>query len=240
MRSASVLLALAGGLTALALLSLGETPRRLLATPAGEDPLRWTEDVTRLAAQASTVERPVVFLGSSSIRRWDSLPEDMAPLPVLNRGFGGSRIHDSVHWFDALVVPEDPRALVVFAGTNDLSGKEPRSPSWIASRFEALARLHKQRLPGVPLVYIAISPTPARAEHLQSVLATNRLIQARCSSDPDLVFVDTASALLDGAGRPDPRWFVEDRLHLNADGYAHWTATLRPVVLELVGAPALD
>ena len=141
MRSASVLLALAGGLTALVLLGLGETPPHPRETPAGEDPLRWTEDVTRLAARASTVERPVVFLGSSSIRRWDSLPEDMAPLPVLNRGFGGSRIHDSVHWFDALVVPEDPRALVVFAGTNDLSGKEPRSPSWIASRFEALARL---------------------------------------------------------------------------------------------------
>ena len=87
-----------------------------------------------------------------------------------------------------------------------------------------------------PLVYIAISPTPARAEHQGLVEETNRLIAARCATSPRLTFVDTASALLDAQGRPDPRWFRGDGLHLNSEGYALWAAALRPVVWELYEA----
>ena len=61
----------------------------------------------------------------------------------------------------------------------------------------------------------------------------NARIAARCAQDLSLFFVDTASGLLDDHGRPDPRWFVADRLHLNAEGYAQWTNMLRPLVLRL-------
>ncbi len=43
------------------------------------------------------------------------------------------------------------------------------------------------------------------------------------------------SGLLDADGRPDPRWFRADRLHLDAAGYAHWTKVLRPVLERLAG-----
>lgn len=87
----------------------------------------------------------------------------------------------------------------------------------------------------VPLLYIAISPTPSRERHLDLVLEVNRQIAACCADDPQLHFVDTASALLDENGRPDPRWFVADRLHLNPDGYASWTSTVRPALERVLG-----
>lgn len=220
-------------LTVAAVLAAGCQPLVPPPVPAGEDPGRWLEDVERFERTPVDVERPVVFVGSSSIRRWSTLAEDMAPVPVLNRGYGGSRIFDTVYWADRLVVPHDPTVVVVFAGTNDISGDRPRSAAWITERFDELVARLRALGCDAPLVYVAISPTPRRERHLALVLETNERIRERCEARPDLHFVDTASQLLDGDGRPDPRWFTDDRLHLNASGYAAWTSKLRPVVLEL-------
>jgi hypothetical protein len=41
----------------------------------------------------------VLFVGSSSIVKWrETLAADMAPMPVINRGFGGSHIEYVNHW----------------------------------------------------------------------------------------------------------------------------------------------
>lgn len=203
------------------------------AIPAGEDPARWADDVAALTAAPPATDHPVVFVGSSSIRLWSTLATDMAPLPVKNRGFGGSRIFDTVWWLDRLVVRESPSLVVVFAGTNDIAGDAPRSGEWVAARFDELVVRLRALGCHAPLVYIAISPSPSREQHLAIVQDANARIAARCAADPSLWFVDTASLLLDDRGRPDPRWFRSDRLHLNADGYARWTRAIRPVVQAL-------
>jgi lysophospholipase L1-like esterase len=205
----------------------------LPAVPEGEDPGRWTAALEAFEAQSVDLDRPVVFVGSSSIRLWSTLEKDMAPLPVLNRGYGGSRIFDTIYWADRLVTPHDPTVVVAFTGTNDIKGERPRPAAWVADRFDELVVRLRALGCEAPLVYIAISPTPSRAEHLAIVLEANRLIRERCSEEDDLHFVDTASQLLDADGQPDPRWFVEDRLHLSAEGYAAWTARVRPVVQRL-------
>ncbi len=205
-------------------------PIEPVVAPEGETPGRWAEDIAATLAARGPVERPVVFLGSSSIRRWSTLAADMAPIEVVNHGFGGSRIHDAVHWLEDLLEGIEPRALVVFSGTNDISGASPRGADYVAERFDALVERMRVLGHDVPLVYIAISPTPSREEHLAIVLETNRMIAQRCAQDPMLTFVDTASGILDDEGRPDPRWFAADLLHLNPAGYAAWTETIRPAV----------
>jgi hypothetical protein len=39
----------------------------------------------------------VLFIGSSSIRAWSTLPEDFPSVPVINRGFGGSTMAASTY-----------------------------------------------------------------------------------------------------------------------------------------------
>ena len=204
-----------------------------LEVPAGERPEAWAADIEQLIAGRPAVDEPVVFLGSSSIRLWRSLEADMAPIPVINCGFGGSRIFDSVYWLEDLLHGLEPRALVVFAGTNDITGDRPRDADYMVTMFDALVARLRALGHDVPLLYIAISPTPSRERHLDLVLEVNRRIAARCAEDQQLHFVDTATALLKADGRPDPKWFVADQLHLNADGYASWTATIRPALEDL-------
>ena len=209
------------------------TPPPAPVIPEGEDPARWSAALDAFGAEEVEVDRPVVFVGSSSIRLWSTLGEDMAPVPALNRGYGGSKIFDTIYWADQLVTRHDPTVVVAFTGTNDIKGDAPRSAEWVAARFDELVERLRALGCDAPLVYIAISPTPSRAEHLAIVLETNHMIRERCSRDEGLHFVDTASQLLDADGQPDPRWFVEDQLHLNAEGYAAWTAMIRPVVHRL-------
>ena len=123
--------------------------------------------------------------------------------------------------------------MVVFAGTNDLQKRNTREPEWVAKRFDELVSRLRAFGCDAPLVYIAISPTPSRGQYLDAVLETNRRIADRCEADPELHFVDTATDLLDEDGQPDPRWFIGDRLHLNAAGYAAWTAEIQPIVERL-------
>ena len=188
--------------------------------PQGEDPLEWREKVEafELEAQSSPPpSRAALFVGSSSIRLWDTLEEDMAPMPVIKRGFGGSRLFDSVYWADSLVLAHDPAVIVMFSGTNDLKGDEPKSAERVCA-----------------IIYIAISPTKKRIEHLDLVHKTNRQIASFCESDDSLYFLDTASGLLNDWGYPDMQWFDEDELHLNPRGHALWTSHIKPLVARLL------
>jgi lysophospholipase L1-like esterase len=202
--------------------------------PEGADPLRWREALDAFDREPTLPPaRPIVFVGSSSIRLWKTLADDLAPLPVLNRGFGGSGLFDTVYWLERLVVRHAPAAIVVFAGSNDLAGSSPRSAAWVAERFDELVARLRALGCEAPLVYLSITPTPSRVAHLAAVREANALIAARCARDPSLHFVDAAATMVTEEGLPDPQWFVQDLLHLNAKGYAHWTSQLRPVLEKL-------
>jgi len=116
----------------------------------------------RNAAQAGKVD--IVFIGSSSILKWTSLKSDMAPYRVVNQGFGGSKIGDSVYYHDRLVAAYGPKAIVIFAGTNDLNGLNATSKTAEAV-FEGVKAFYatsRPSLPEVPVYYISIIPTAAR------------------------------------------------------------------------------
>src|SRR5262245_37312037 len=94
-------------------------PFVLLATVALATPDKWTADIDKFTT--TDVAHPpakdaVVFVGSSSIRFWDSLATDFPGVPTINRGFGGSEMADSAFYADRIVIPYAPRIVVVYAG----------------------------------------------------------------------------------------------------------------------------
>jgi lysophospholipase L1-like esterase len=195
--------------------------KKKVAPVAG--PAKWENDIA--AYEAMDREQPpekggIVFVGSSSIRRWSTLAEDFPRHRILNRGFGGSQIADSVHFADRIVIPYAPRMVVLYAGGNDLnSGK---SPAHVVEDFRAFFTKVRAALPGAEIACISIAGNPKRWAQLDQVKETNDAIRAFLAEQPRAHFIDVFPRMLGADGLPLPHIFVEDKLHMNAAGYAIW------------------
>jgi lysophospholipase L1-like esterase len=164
--------------------------------------------------------RPILFVGSSSIRLWTNLPTAIREQPVLNRGFGGSRFKDLLRFFNRLVLPYGPSVLVVYEGDNDLA--DGQTPAEIAQDLAVFLERAETELRGTSVVLLTVKPSPARRHLLEAQTEFNQRLKILAASGRRVRVVDVTSPLLDSRGEPDPRFFAADRLHLNAAGYQAW------------------
>jgi len=182
----------------------------------------------------------VLFMGSSSIRLWDTLAQDFPEIPVINRGFGGSLIQDSTLYADRIALPYKPKMIVLCAGTNDLAYGN-KSPQQVLQDYkDFVARVHAA-LPDTRLVYLAINPTVARWKQEPRNLETNYLIEKfsveTTSKTEKLNFIDPHAQLLTADDQPQPKLLRADGLHFNTEGYKVWASLIKPRILALA---ALD
>lgn len=197
------------------------------------DPNAWEASIRSFEAQdRRQPPEPgmIVFVGSSSFTLWSALKDDMAPLPVLNRGFGGARIQDVVHYAERITLPYRPRAVVLFAGTNDIAWPRPATAGQVYDDYLAFVRCVHSMLPGTPIYYVSITPTPSRWKYWPIVREANRLIREHTQSEPRLHFIDLSDHLLGADGKPDASLYRFDRLHPNRKGYAIWTNVIKPIL----------
>lgn len=204
-----------------------------------EDPLVWEQDIAALENATAGLHPPgegIVFVGSSSIRLWDSLAQDMAPLPVIQHGFGGAKLGDVVHYADRLVSAHQPRAVVIFAGTNDITPEHAKLPEVLLASYQAFVGRVRAVQPELPILFIAITPSPLRWSVWPIAQEANALVSQYSATDPNLYVVDTAPVLLGEGGEPRDDLYIFDGLHLSEAGYAAWTATIRPALEAMLAA----
>ena len=167
----------------------------------------------------------VLFTGSSSIRFWSSLEEDMKPLRVLNRGFGGAHISHVNFHFNDVVRRYDPEAIVFFCGTNDITAL--KTPMETVNDFKIFRDKVRNELPNVHIFVIGIKPSPAREYIEKEEMEYNKLISNMAEEDDFLTFIDIWDSMLTQDGKRMPELFIEDGLHINAAGYKIWTKLVR-------------
>lgn len=174
----------------------------------------------------------VLFVGSSSIVAWKTLANDMAPVPVINRGFGGSQIEHVIRWFDQVVAPYRPRAIVFYAGENDIDAG--KSVDRVVADFDEFMTRKTQALGQAPVYFISLKPSKLRFAQFGLQSQVNDAIRARVDQRADLHYVDIVAPMLQD-GRPKDL-FVDDNLHMAPQGYAIWTQAVRAVLLPVAGA----
>ena len=177
----------------------------------------------------------MLFVGSSSIRLWRSLATDFPDRAAINRGFGGSRIADATHYADRLVAPYQPRAIVLYAGDNDLA--EGCTPEQVRNAFAAFVRRARSLDAGVPIAFIAIKPSMARGSLLPQIRRANSLVRDYARGQKGVDYLDAFTPMLGPAGAPQPKWFGDDGLHLNRQGYRLWAGLVRDWLHRTLDAP---
>jgi lysophospholipase L1-like esterase len=210
------------------------------AVTAGEvgpaHPGRWVREIQAFDEFDRAHPPPrnaVLFVGSSSIRLWKRLAEDLPEHSVIQRGFGGSHMSDLLAWSDRLILRYQPKVIFVYEGDNDLAAG--RSPRDIAREFAALARRVQRVLPQTHLAYIAVKPSPAREALMPLATEVNRSIERLCRNHRRLGFVDVFAPMIGPDGHPRPELFLKDQLHLNDEGYALWAARVREHLAKVPG-----
>ena len=198
------------------------------------DPTRFEEAVRAFEAEDRAMMPPegaIVVTGSSSIRRWHpTLKQDLAPLTVIPRGFGGSTMQDVEHFLERLVLAYEPRAVVIYEGDND-TGAYGVPPAEIAGRLEAIVGRIHAALPATRVYVMSVKPSLARAAVWDKAQETNALYQALAAGNGLVSYIDVATPFLGADGKVLDDVFIADGLHLNEKGTRIWAATIKAALM---------
>ena len=198
---------------------------------------QYAGDVARWTAQDALdppVQGALLFVGSSSIRRWEELTLDFADYNVIQRGIGGAEFDNVVQYVNNIVLPYNPSAVVVWAGTNDLANGA-NAAEVIQDYQQFVSAVHSQQ-PGVDIVFLGIMPTPGRQSNLQRENAVNSAIANLAAANSKLHYIDLPAAfatLNPYGGAAFTSKFV-DSIHLNRQGYDFWEGIIRPQIKAIV------
>lgn len=172
----------------------------------------------------------ILFVGSSSIRMWQTVQQDMHPLKVMNRGFGGSNAKDLLFYFDRIVKPYNPKAIVYYEGDNDLAqGQTPAE--FIANCKLFIEKVHNE-LPGTPVYLLSVKPSPSRKNLLTATNNANQMLSELADKYTNVSYVDISQAMMEDNGEINPTIFRSDSLHMTYEGYRIWTKIMKPVLMK--------
>lgn len=227
-------------LAALALAVACAKPGPLTATPPPParvalkqlpDTARFASEINAFAKADSAAPPPsgaVLFVGSSSIRFWDTLAADFPGLTVINRGFGGSRMDDLLRYADRIVFPYEPKTIVVYEGDNDIA--EGRTPARVAGDLADFLSRMRTGLPATRVIFLSIKPSPVRWNLVDRMREANALLERVVEHDTAARYVDIFTPMIGANGRPRPELFRDDSLHMTRAGYELWRSILDPVL----------
>lgn len=188
----------------------------------------FTEEVAQIVEQSSSkgLEKPVIFIGSSSIRMWKTLEQDFPGFAILNHGFGGSEYSDLLYFKEQLIGEFEPSMVVVYAGDNDIANGE--DPAAIAEEAELFVDALRRLANGAPVIVLSAKPSISRWELKDKYEELNAQLERIATGFDHVVYVDVWTPMLKRNGELNKTLFIEDGLHMNEKGYEIWKNALKP------------
>jgi len=174
----------------------------------------------------------ILFLGSSSFRKWEDVQKYFPGYTIINRGFGGSTIPDAMRYLNEIVFPYEPKQVVIYEGDNDLASSDKITADSVLNRFEKLFSLIRKHLPNTAIAFVSIKPSPSREKLMPEMQEANSMIKTFLSHQKNAAFIDVYHVMLNKDGTPDKSLFIEDELHMNDKGYHIWQRIIKPYLLK--------
>ena len=191
---------------------------------------KYEKDIVAIEKRLKTKppsEDTIFFTGSSTIRRWN-LPENFPGLPYENCGFGGSQTRDVVHFAPRILLPYKPKTIVFYSGDNDINAK--RTPEQVAEDFQAFVKFMHKDNPKTKIILLGIKHSASRDKQKADQIKANKILEAFCKTNPQLLFVDIAPLFLDSSSEYKSDHFADDKLHLSPKGYEVLAEKIKPLL----------
>lgn len=161
----------------------------------------------------------LVFFGSSTFTLWDEIDTIFKEYKPLNLGFGGSTLAACTWYFERVFKNiNNIESIIIYAGDNDLG--DGRHPEEVVLFMENLLLKIREKYKNIKVTCISIKPSIARKNLQESIHYTNACMKALMFKDENFFYVNIFKALLDENGNPDTKYFIEDGLHFNSEGYS--------------------
>jgi len=201
---------------------------------AAQQPAFWDEIQAFKKKDSATPppKNPVLFVGSSSFRKWTEAEDEFRDYKVVNRGFGGSSFPDLIRYADQIIYPYHPKQVVIYCGDNDLAASDTVSAATVVQRFKTLFQMIRKQLPKASIVFVSIKPSPSRARLMGKMEEANQQIKKFLVRNKRTAFVDVYHPMLGEDHQPRKELFVEDMLHMNKSGYAIWKKAIKPYLIK--------
>ena len=180
-------------------------------------------------------EGAIVLTGSSSIARWNNQSiEALAPLTVIPRGFGGSIMHDVVHYLDRVALTYKPRAILIYEGDNDtgVASYGLTREMILKDLNTIIARVHEE-LPETRIYVLSVKPSVLRESMWPQAQAVSAGYREIAEKDPLVFYVDVATPFLNVDDKVMTDIFVQDNLHLNDLGNSIWGAAIKAALMPM-------
>jgi lysophospholipase L1-like esterase len=211
-----------------------------------------------LLAKSKQGRIDVYFEGDSITRRWGATdyPEllenwkrNFFGWNAADFGWGADRI-ENILWRleNGELDGVNPKVIVLLAGTNNVGNHEP--PEGVEARstditrgLEALVRLMQAKAPRATIILTGIFP---RNDNIKVMPVIDRInanlghLAEGGLGGKEIRYLNINRKLADENGKLFDGMMNPDLLHPALPGYQVWADALKPVLLELLGPPALE
>ena len=179
------------------------------------------------------VKNSILFVGSSSFRKWTDINDYFPGYSIINRGFGGSVLTDVIYYAKETILKYHPKQIYIYCGENDIASSEAVTPEIVLTRFKDLLKIIRVNLNGsLPVVFVSLKPSVARWNMEERIVKTNNLIKQYIATQKNVSFLDIHNDMLDANGQVYKDIFIGDNLHMNAKGYQIWQKIIAPTLVK--------
>lgn len=197
---------------------------------------RWEKDIQKfdsLNASENHGKKAIMFIGSSYIRMWKNIRDDLKYDDIIHRGFGGSNLSDVAYYINRIVSPHQPKAIFIYVGNDITAGEKDKAPDQVLELFKYVVKCIREKLPETPITWLAISPSEKRWAAWDKVQTANHLIEEYCKNDYKLFYLDAGNKFLNDESKPNSSLYLDDKLHYNETGYSLWGNSIRKMVKKI-------